>query len=217
MRPFVRDEGPGYVAHLEAPERAVLIEVVDSVIDLVGDGQAAVEPPPDAAVDPEIGPDVWQGLAVPQGPVEAPRDPALRRLLPDASLDPDQAAELRRLTEGTVRGTKIAQLRRLRAAVDAARPHLVVVPSEAPSCAAAMTDLRLVLAERLGLRTDEDAEEVYALAVATSRPVDDVDANRRFVAAVYAVLTDLQESLVQAMVAELPPPRRGRGLGSARE
>ncbi len=114
-----------------------------------------------------------------------PQDPALHRLLPDASRDPELAAELRRYTEGELRITKVAKLRRLRVAIEQAEPDLVVVPSEAADVAAALTDVRLVLGSRLGLETDEQAEDLDALVVDADEPADDAEATRRFLASVY--------------------------------
>jgi Domain of unknown function (DUF2017). len=57
----------------------------------------------------------------------------------------------------------------------------------------ALTDVRLVLGERLGLRSDADAEELQAA-------LDDADDSdpRAWLAAVYDFLTWLQETLVHA-------------------
>ncbi len=191
MRGFRREDGL-FVARLEGAERPVLLDVVDGVVDLFGE---VPEP-----ADPD---DPFAMLALSDEPVAAPEDPALRRLLPDAATDPDLAAELRRLTDADLRSGKVSRLRALRAAVDQAAPELVVAPGQAQDVAAALTDLRLVLAQRLELETDEQAEEVYALAVGREEPADEVAATRRFLAAVYTVLTQLQESLVGLMVQDL--------------
>ncbi|HQY33506.1 DUF2017 family protein [Actinotalea sp.] len=201
MRPFRIDDGPAYVARIEAPERAVLLDVVDGVVDLLLGGAGA--PPGGASDDP------FATLRLGTGPVRTPTDPALLRLLPDAAADPELAAELRRLTEADLRGTKVGHLRRLRAVLDAARPDAVVVPSDAAAVAAALTDLRLVLASRLGVLTDDDAESVYDLAQRDGPVATQDEATARFLATVYAVLTELQESLVQLMVDALPPVRDG--------
>ena len=60
----------------------------------------------------------------------------------------------------------------------------------------ALTDVRLLLGERLGLRTDEDAE---ALAVRLEQGDDDDPAT--VLAAYYDFMTWLQESLTQALMA----------------
>ena len=196
-------DGPGYVARLDGAGRAVLLDVIDEVLRLLGDPLTSP-----VATDAER----WSALTIPGPPLEVPQDPAVRRLLPDASPDADVAAEFRRLTEDDLRATKAAGLRALRAAVDAGRPEVLVVPSEAGRVAAALTDLRLVLSERLGVRDDDDAEAVYRLAAEEEppSPADSVASMRHFLAAVYAVLTLLQESLVGLMLEELPGAAPGR-------
>ncbi len=214
MRAFRREAG-AYVAAVDPAERAVLLDVVDEVIALVG----AQDDPPADVLD----------VVIETEPVPPPVDPALRRLLPDASReDPEVAAEYRRLTEADLRSTKSENLRRLRAAVSDAEPDLVVVPSEAPAVAAALTDVRLVVSERLGIRTEEDADALEVLLAAPDpgpadggpadvpdddgtevgggparATVDPVTEVRRFLATVYVVLGILQESLVTLMLDEL--------------
>lgn len=205
---FERDqEGPAYVAGLDAAGRAVLLDVVDDVLRLLGGDGARAGQGPDHPLD---------RVRLNTAPVEPPVDPALRRLLPDASPDEALAAELRRLTEPEVRDAKVSNLARLRAAVQDARPNVVVLPSEAAQVAAALTDLRLVVSERLGVRTDADAEAVYRLAAEDLVDEDDAPAaDRRFLAAVYAVLTLMQESLVGLLLEELPEAgEEGRTTGT---
>ncbi len=60
----------------------------------------------------------------------------------------------------------------------------------------ALTDVRLVLGERLGLRTDEDA-----IALAAALEELDEDDPQAFLVAIYDFLTWLQESLVHALPA----------------
>jgi Domain of unknown function (DUF2017) len=72
---------------------------------------------------------------------------------------------------------------------------LLLTREEGQAWVVALTDVRLVLGERLGLRTDEDAEEL-ALEL---RNLDEDDP-RAFLAAIYDFLTWLQESLVQALM-----------------
>lgn len=205
MRTFV-PEGAAYVARLEAAERAVLLDVVDDVLGLV-DARAARRTRGGAEDDP-LG-----AVQMTTVPLPEPADPALLRLLPPASADEEVAAEFRRLTEVDLRRSKSDQLLRLRACVDAAGPDLVVVPSEASRIAAALTDVRLVTSERLGVRSDEDADALYGLvleggAQGGSAHGDDGDDEReqahRLLATVYVMLSLLQESLVGLMLAGLP-------------
>ncbi|WP_225753988.1 DUF2017 family protein [Actinotalea sp. Marseille-Q4924] len=209
MRTFV-PEGAAYVARLEAPERAVLLDVVDDVLGLVG-ARAAQRTRPGAGAD-----DPLAAVQMTTAPLPPPTDPALLRLLPPASADAEVAAEFRRLTELDLRRSKSDQLLRLRACIDAAGPDLVVVPSEAPRVAAALTDVRLVTSERLGLRSDEEADALYRLVLgeqdggdhegsAHGEAVDDErEQAHRLLATVYVMLSMLQESLVGLMLGGLP-------------
>jgi hypothetical protein len=198
---FRPDDG-GWVVASVPTERAVLLDVVDEVIELLG-GAASVEQQGARARQHPL-----DALELDALPVAPPDDPALRRLLPDASHDAEVSAEFRRFTEADLRTTKTTNLTRLRAALADARTEVVVLPSEAPSVAAALTDIRLVISERLGVRTDEDAEDVYRLAaeVGPREP-----SPRHLLAAVYAVLTQLQESLVGLMLGDLRRARPDRG------
>ena len=76
-----------------------------------------------------------------------------------------------------------------------------------------------MLAERLGLETEEDADRLYealeaqAAAEEAGRPDDDrparqvlADELRAYLGSVYAALTWLQESLVSALLADLDRP-----------
>jgi len=185
----------GYVAHLDAAERGVLVAVVDEVVELLGGDHGM----PDGDDPLEM---VQLGVSL----VPAPTDPALLRLLPDASrADAAVAAEFRRLTEEELRSTKVGNLLRLRAALVHAGPAMVVQPGEAPGLAAALTDLRLVLAERLGVSTEADADELHRLAVqGDPAEAETGEVTRRFLALVYDLLTLLQDSLVWLMLDGLP-------------
>ena len=131
----------------------------------------------------------------------ADRDPALDRLLPTAHKGDDQvAAEFRRLTEHDLRDRKATMLA---TSIDALRAptgdRLELTRAQAEAMVVALTDTRLLLGERLGLRTDEDAlrldERVAAL---------DDDDPTTYAASFYDFLTWMQESLTTALM--------GRGL-----
>ena len=77
--------------------------------------------------------------------------------------------------------------------LDDVRP-LVLDATQGSALLVALTDLRLVLAERLGLRTDDDA----ARLVDEMRDADPDDP-RTFLVAVYDFLGWFQESLVQTL------------------
>src|ERR1019366_9708817 len=93
---------------------------------------------------------------------QAPRDPALERLLPSAHReDPELAAEFRRLTEYGLRERKAANLgTAISALQDSDGDKVTLDLPQAQATVVALTDVRLLLGERLGLRTDDDADAI---------------------------------------------------------
>jgi hypothetical protein len=181
----------------------------------------------------------------------------VRRLLPDASRDDDAvSAEFRRLTEADLRAEKVGRLRDVwalllepagppgsadpppaprsrrrsrpapRTAVDD-DDDLVLAREDAPAFAAALTDIRLVLAERLGIETEEDADRLYATLEAQAAAEEEAESRaahgraadddrpareileqevRAYLGSVYTALSWLQESLMAVLLDDL-----GRG------
>lgn len=212
-----RATSAGWVAHLDGVERAALLDVVDDVVELLAADETGTQLTFGTGEPAGAGAGAaWPGVRMDTGPVAAPSDPALRRLLPDGSRgEPEVAAEFRRLTEGELRGTKAGNLEVLRSLLAADGPDLRVAPSVAPAVAAALTDLRLVLAERLGIRSESDADAVYRLVV-EGGPIDVTDPDgvaRRFLATVSTLLGVLQESLVELMLEGLPGEGGPEGPG----
>ena len=122
--------------------------------------------------------------------------PALERLLPCANREDDQiAAEFRRLTEQGLRSRKAANLSTaILALANVEEQRVELGPAEAVAMVVALTDVRLVLGERLGLRTDEDLDELEAQVAS----LDDDDP-AVYALAVYDFLTWLQETLAHAL------------------
>ena len=86
-------------------------------------------------------------------------DPAVRRLLPDGYRDDaEAAAEFRRYTRSGLVDHKTGAAE---AVVEALRGEgrILLSPAEAERWLPTLTDLRLVLAERLGIRREEDQGE----------------------------------------------------------
>jgi hypothetical protein len=88
-------------------------------------------------------------------------DPALERLFPLAYRDdPDAAAEFRQYTRSGLVDTKAARAGAVAAMLDAATGDrggvIDLVGDEAESWLPVLTDLRLIVAERLGIRADDD-------------------------------------------------------------
>ncbi|HEU5143580.1 MAG TPA: DUF2017 domain-containing protein [Dermatophilaceae bacterium] len=138
------------------------------------------------------------------------RDPALDRLLPTAHRGDDQiAAEFRRLTEEGLRQRKSANLDvSLERLVAADGERLELDGDQAAAFLMALTDVRLLLGERMGMRTEEDAD---ALQEAMETIADDDPLG--YAMALYDFLTWLQESLTHALMGPddgpFASPRRG--------
>lgn len=132
------------------------------------------------------------------------RDPALDRLLPIAHRGDDEiAAEFRRLTEEGLRQRKSGNLDVAVQRLSAAHEDRVVLDdTEAPAFLMALTDVRLLLGERMGMRTEEDAQELHE-AMATIAEDDPLAQAMAW----YDFLTWLQESLTQALTGRRPPSK----------
>ncbi len=174
----------GLTARLDDAEREVLHRLMTDVAGMLDQARPVAADPLEELVG------ITEGAVLPD-------DPALARLLPDASRDDDEvAAEFRRLTERGLRHRKHDALTTATATLErtTGSTDLVLTEEEAAAWLTALNDVRLVLAERLGVRTDEDAERVALRAVRL--PADDPVA---WLSSVYDFLTWLQESLVQAL------------------
>ncbi|EWT06445.1 hypothetical protein N864_21215 [Intrasporangium chromatireducens Q5-1] len=200
-RAFLRD-GDRIVAVLDETERAVLSGLMEQTRLLLA---------------PEVEPtgDAWADLVASMGGTldvghddrlqghddvrEPGRDPALDRLLPAGHRGDDAvASEFRRLTEEGLRQRKSGNLdvalSRLAAADD---DQVDLDLAQATAFVMALTDVRLLLGERLGIRTEEDAESLYA----SLAQLDDDDP-AAYAVAWYDFLTWLQETLTSALMGE---------------
>lgn len=197
-----------YAARLDAGERALVAGLLTQVAELVG----APEPVGTSdsgdefeaivarlgmsvAPDPGEGPVPSGSRAERPGHVTEHEDPAVRRLFPIANrTDPDAAAEFARLSEAGLRQRKYDNLVRAVGLLEHG-DAIELDGAEAQCLLVALTDVRVVLGERMGLRTDEDAA---ALDIVAS-DLDDEDPRLHFIL-VYDFLTWLQESLAQALL-----------------
>ncbi|MBZ2196261.1 DUF2017 domain-containing protein [Occultella gossypii] len=199
MRAFSFRRGE-YLAELDPHERTIISRVIADTSQLLGVPLGRLD---EASELEEASSAVGPSMTWSADDVSEPADPALARLLPSASKEDDGVAdEFRRLTEADLRSAKAARLRMV--FDELRRPGTKIhVPTErAMDWAAALTDVRLVLAERLGIRTDSDAEDVYRLS--TMGAEADEDEIREALALLYSALTWLQESLLQVMLPTLP-------------
>jgi hypothetical protein len=180
----VRRRRDGVVVTLSPEERQVLAGLVTAVRTLLtpDDGGAAGE-----TADP-----LAALVGMSDGPVEAPGDPVLRRLLPDAYSDGEMAAEFRQLTDADLRARKTAALDQVLA--DVSTGDKVVLDPDAGVAAwvQALNDVRLMLGTRLDI-TDDWADLLDEL------PPDDP---RIPLYLFYDWCTHVQDALVTTVIAE---------------
>ena len=180
MKPFRRRRRGGVLATFEPGEAHVIASLTSQVVELLRDrnGESASDPDPLAGE-----------LGLSGGPSLPPDDPVLRRLLPDAYRDDSgEAAEFRRFTERSLTSAKVANAETVLATLkdagldetsideeDSEEQEPLEVELDAEAVQAwlrTLTDVRLSLAVRLGIETDEDAmllhqsEDEAALAMA---------------------------------------------------
>jgi Domain of unknown function (DUF2017) len=178
----------GLVVSFDETEASLLRHLVGEVRELLA-AEADTTPTPGAGnglpTDAElVALTGWSG-GDQDTPTEAPDDPALARLLPDAYRDdPDAAGEFRRLTESSLRREKVAAAERMLAALPADGPGEVRLdPETTETWLTTLNDVRLALGTRLDVR-EEMAEP----------DPDDPDAPAYVV---YLWLTELQGVLVE--------------------
>lgn len=181
----------GIAGHLEPGERQLLGRLFQDII-------ALLEPEEPGNTDP------LAALVGVDAQATVPADSALLRLLPNAVQDDDvEALEFRRLTERSLREGKIGALRASALFLEQREP--VLSTEQAQLLAKALNDVRLVLADRLAVETEEDADRLRD--VDDWSKADDVDT---YLALVYNFVTWLQETLMQALL-----DTRAAGNGSS--
>lgn len=185
MAKAFRRTSRGIVVNLAGGERTILTTIFTDTIALLEPTVADGEDPLAAMV----------GITESAG---TPTDPALARLLPPGSTEDDEDAdEFRRYTERGLRERKIANLQTALLTVGRSDP-IALADAEAQAWLVALTDVRLVLAQRLGVQTEEDFERLEAASD------EDGEGHEDMLVDVYDFLTWLQETLAHALAADLP-------------
>ncbi len=158
MTPFKARRRGGMTATFDAAEANVIASLASQVIELLRD-RTGVQV---ADADPLV---TELGLG---GPSQPPEDPVLQRLLPDAYRDSEEdSAEFRRFTESALTSSKVANAEMVLESLvaggldvtDESAPAVEVElgPDEVQAWLRSLTDIRLSLAVRLGIETEEDA------------------------------------------------------------
>jgi len=176
---------------LEAEEVQLLESLVSELVGLINTDRPDRQGAAGDSDDPFA---AWAQELADDGPVEAPEDPVLRRLLPDAyPNDPKASAEFRRFTDHNLRQKKISDadvvLSHLRA-TDGGQELLKIPVDETGPWLRTLTSVRLAVAGRLGITDNESA------ALLDDVPDDDP---RAFMISVYDWLGFAQETLVSAL------------------
>ena len=178
---FHRHGDNAFVAEFSESEREVLINLVEQIIELLGERT-------DNHVDDPLA--AMVGITTHDSP---PEDEVLLRLLPNAYADQVDAAEFRRYTESTLRAKKYGHSMSIRITLKSAIDGIIEVDHDgANDWLGAMNDIRLALGVRLKVEQTSH-EELELLA-----PDDPM----RGVYAVYSWLGWLQESLIVALMDE---------------
>jgi hypothetical protein len=157
MTPFKARRRGGLTATFDPAEAHVIANLASQVIELLRDRNGAQVTDSDPLVS-EL------GLG---GPSQPPEDPVLQRLLPDAYRDdPEEAGEFRRFTESALTSAKVANAEAVLASLAAggmdladeseAPVEIELGPDEVQAWLRSLTDIRLSLAVRLGIETEED-------------------------------------------------------------
>lgn len=160
MKPFRRRRRGRITATFEIGEAHLLASLAGQVVELLRDRNGAEESDPDP-----LAAQIGMG-----GPSLPPEDPVLQRLLPDAYRDdPEDAGEFRRFTERSLTSAKVHNAETLIGSLvdgglsfgempdeDDDPVEVELDPEQAQAWLRSLTDIRLSLAVRLGIETDED-------------------------------------------------------------
>jgi len=175
--------GSGYSLDLTLDEAQILINLVEQLLELLGEGDFYHHYDSQNLADP-----LAQLLAMP-AEIVTPDDPVLLRLLPNAYADPEAASDFRRYTEPQLRGAKQRNLRLVREQLTVLVDENhggVIEELDADVWLKAINDLRIALSIRLEI--NEDSFETFELL-----PEEDA---QKPVYAVYFWLGWLQENLL---------------------
>ncbi|MGP9693793.1 DUF2017 family protein [Brachybacterium sp. AOP25-B2-12] len=220
---FVRRADGLVMCRLDPQEKAIIAQVAQEVGDLVR-ADLGLSSEPAAVREAAASEDPLTRLEAELAGVDRePSDSAVQRLFPASSSDAAQAAEFRRLGQRNLVDHALVALSRVHRDIDAVGPvqaEIVLDDEAAAAWLTALTDMRLVLADRLSVRGDDDIDTLRMLqqievdadlpADGGMRPQSEAEgatvAGPDLVLAVYDLLTWLQDSLVRVQIEGLDHP-----------
>lgn len=186
-------KGSRIVGTLAPQERDVIVGLLGQVRELLGGDDVA--PTGDPLTD------LIGDLEAPPDSDAQDRDPALDRLLPSGHEDAQEAAEFRSMTERSLRQRKVARIDTIIDTLRAGtREKLELDFGQAQEFMITLTDARLVLADRLGLHTEQDAERLHDQTTRFLEGGADFSDVDETLALFYDFLTWMQESLANALM-----------------
>lgn len=171
----------GFLAHLDQDHSLLLKQLISEILLLLDDSSSPI-----------------LRVVSAESQREAPNDPALDHLLPPMSVQEEEAARMRALTEDSVRAEKSERLRLIAEELGRAYEsgeQVWFAQEDAWRWLAGLNDLRLALAGELSLHSQGDAERVERLALGQEVASE----QQKRGAAVYLLLTWWQDSLLSAM------------------
>ena len=165
----------GVRADVEAVEAQVLAQLANEILGIIE--------PADSSDDP-----LAALVGLPEGDVEAPDDPVLLRLLPDAYRDDEGAAsDFRRYTDSDLRATKRGHATVVLETLPEGGGRLDLNRDNCDAWLGALNDMRLALGTSLGVTEETDPEDYPE------------DHPARQALEVYGWLGYLQESLLSCL------------------
>jgi Domain of unknown function (DUF2017) len=205
-RLFVPTRDGGVTVRVWVDQRLAVAHLLDEVAQLLVTETTPDDEPEPAPIlpAPSSGPDDAWTVFEAALRVQPPDDPALARLLPDGHREDGELAQsYRRLTERSLRSHKRDAATEAAAALRRPDP-VVMTAAEARSLLTSLADARLVLAERLGVRTEEDSEQLWhelerVEDELSSLPEDDPQWDWARAVATYEALAWWQQQLITAL------------------
>lgn len=178
--------GDDVVLTLQDNERSLMLTVFTDLAALLAEDSDSDDDRPDS--------ENWEARL---GLVDRPRpeDPALLRLLPDVDPEDDErSAEFRRLTEFDLKQAKAHNVRIVLLGLSKGN-DISLARDEVLAWMKGLNDLRLVLAVRLGIDTEEAQEEKYAHR-------EDLSESEDLTLTLYDFLTWIQDRLTTTLLGQ---------------